>query len=810
MDLTQSRLTKKEWESIEVPVSVEEQGVGKLLMEGARQPLVRRNRAISLGSYLQIEKSPATADYFWTKYLLPELQRGKGGCATSAPTAHGFGAWVKPAKAPGLKSADRIRLRNADRSLACPDKRANIFEFVLIALVQDLYHARVHGGGCAWLTPYYALRALRDRAVAGLHERLIEEISALVERLDGEVRAEDLVLNASTVIEQNRALLEHADEQLFDHQRRLLEAAGEVGGPPRLILLTAPTGTGKTVTPVGLAERKRVIFVCAARHVGLALAKLAVSLQKKVAFAFGCDSEEDIRLHYYAATDCVRSRRSGQIVKVDNSAGAEVEIMICDVRSCPLATSYMARFNHPESMVLYWDEPTIALDYADHPCHPIIHRAWTSNVIPRVVLSSATLPTVEELGPTTSDFLERFPGAEVTVIESHECRKSIPLLARNGSVVAPHDLGTAKHGGTAGQAGSAARRALKNKTLFRHIGLAEACGFIRAFHAAHPDTNCLSTRFRTPGDITAESVKAYYLECVASAASRCGQDEFEQICLASNASRPRSTVRVMTSDAHTLTDGPTIYLADDVDRIARFFIKDAGLPTDVLDRLGKCIAQNEALRAKMDVMQRAYDDGTKKDEGKGRERRMAAGKVDPGMVRLAKNIDALRGLLRPASIAPVHIPNMHEHLKQHAPPEVTGSFAPDINEAEVEEVMLVEGVDDKWRLLLLLGVGVFAPWNSASYTEIMKKLAQEQKLFLVVATSDYIYGTNYQFCHGYIAKDLGNMTQEKCVQAMGRVGRNRLQQTYSIRFRDDALIRRLYSIEIDRPEVANMARLFAA
>ena len=123
-------------------------------------------------------------------------------------------------------------------------------------------------------------------------------------------------------------------------------------------------------------------------------------------------------------------------------------------------------------------------------------------------------------------------------------------------------------------------------------------------------------------------------------------------------------------------------------------------------------------------------------------------------------------------------------------------------------MMLVDGVDDKWKLLLLLGVGVFAPWNIPSYTEIMKDLAQRQKLYMVVATSDYIYGTNYQFCHGYIAKDLGAMSQEKCIQAMGRVGRNRLQQTYSIRFRDDELIRRLFTTETDRPEVANMQRLF--
>ena len=87
-------------------------------------------------------------------------------------------------------------------------------------------------------------------------------------------------------------------------------------------------------------------------------------------------------------------------------------------------------------------------------------------------------------------------------------------------------------------------------------------------------------------------------------------------------------------------------------------------------------------------------------------------------------------------------------------------------------------------------------------------MAQEQKLYLIIASDDYIYGTNYQFCHGYISKDLGEMSQEKLIQAMGRVGRNKIQQSYSIRFRDDELIHKLFHKQKDKPEVRNMALLF--
>ncbi|NDB70808.1 MAG: hypothetical protein EB015_22925, partial [Methylocystaceae bacterium] len=73
-----------------------------------------------------------------------------------------------------------------------------------------------------------------------------------------------------------------------------------------------------------MSEQHKIIFVCAARHVGLALAKAAISVNKKIAFAFGCCDASKIRLHYFAAKDYVKNRKSGGIFKVDNSVGDNV------------------------------------------------------------------------------------------------------------------------------------------------------------------------------------------------------------------------------------------------------------------------------------------------------------------------------------------------------------------------------------------------------------------------------------------------------------------------------------------------------
>jgi hypothetical protein len=54
------------------------------------------------------------------------------------------------------------------------------------------------------------------------------------------------------------------------------------------------------------------------------------------------------------------------------------------------------------------------------------------------------------------------------------------------------------------------------------------------------------------------------------------------------------------------------------------------------------------------------------------------------------------------------------------------------------------------------------------------------------------------------------LTLEKIIQALGRIGRNNIQQDYSIRFRDDEQILKIFTKEENKPEVMNMNRLFCS
>ena len=469
----------------------------------------------------------------------------------------------------------------------------------------------------------------------------------------------------------------------------------------------------------------------------------------------------------------------------------------------------MLAFNKVDEMITYWDEPTITLDYDDHPCHADIQRNWVENRIPKMVLSSATLPQEEEMMPTIMDFRARFAEAEITSILSHDCKKTIPILDRTGKVATPHSL----YGEDYRAVRKSAMYCKQHQTLLRYIDLGKAIALIELVNEKFPDAieddrYAIDTVFTEVESVNMFAIKNNYLDLLTS----IDPDQWPAISQAlaqSNAPKLGATagVKMATDDAHTLTDGPTIYLADDVDKIAKFCLQTAKIPTSELQCVAQAMAFNSTVNEKLVVMKKRLEDLTAADEGK--DHKMASDtRGNPEVKDLRKKIAQLEGTIKTVSLPSMYIPNKAEHLKRFVEDISGKEFKPDVPEEAVEQIMLVHDIEDHWKLLLMMGVGVFARHDSPKYTEIMKSLAQQQKLYLIIASTDYIYGTNYQFCHGYIGKDLEGMSQEKAIQAMGRVGRNRLQFTYSLRFRDDDIIRRLFEHDNSKPEVANMARLF--
>jgi len=800
MDLNQRKLSKSEWASIEVPVSIDEKRIHDLITAGFHDVNLQRNPSQSLLKYMKIAFSAQIDLYLYVHYIQPRILELRA--------RYTFSIDILKPNEHVMKKADLIRLANTDKLLA--EQRENLFEFIILDLLKKMFQENVKQK----YNTYYTLKNLITYRVEHVNQCLIKAVKEILVYVEKNVVLSDLVYNGQKIIEQNPFLLKYADETLYDHQKQLFTLCKQPQS--KLILYIAPTGTGKTLSPLGLTENYKVIFVCAARHVGLALAKAAISAHKKVAFAFGCNDAEDIRLHYFAAKEYSVNKKSGGIGKVDNSVGDKVELMISDIQSYLPAMYYMLAFNPKEKIILYWDEPTITLDYVEHDFHKIIKENWRQNLIPNVVLSSATLPQREELVDTVNDFCGKFYGAEVHDIVSYDCKKTIPLINKEGFVEMPHYLSADYT-----EMQKIVTHCLAYKTLLRYLDLGEAVAFIKLITTlqvtTQPDliTNrrlTLDLQFPTVDAINMINLKLYYLNLLGNIKPDAWPKIYQQL-LSERVKKQASNIHIVTKDAHTLTDGPTIFLADNAEKIAQFYIQSAGIPNHITVDIMKAIDFNSQLNEKIARETKDFEDGTKKDEGK--EKKSAnTDRMDPEMKKKLQTIQQLQAATKLIVLPPQYVPNTTEHLYKHSPQLYNREdlqnkpFTSNVSEDYVEKIMRISDIEDHWKLLLMMGIGVFAEHKSDRYTELMKSLVQEQKLYLIIATSDYIYGTNYQFCHGYISKDLGQMSQEKCIQAMGRVGRNKLQHDYSVRFRENDLIRKLFQKAEHSPEVLNMNLLF--
>ena len=75
MDLQQNKLTKSEWESIEIPSTPEEKKILKLIIKGFHNVNIKENETLSILSFLKLANTELINNYIFMKYLQPELQR---------------------------------------------------------------------------------------------------------------------------------------------------------------------------------------------------------------------------------------------------------------------------------------------------------------------------------------------------------------------------------------------------------------------------------------------------------------------------------------------------------------------------------------------------------------------------------------------------------------------------------------------------------------------------------------------------------------------------------------------------------------
>jgi len=324
--------------------------------------------------------------------------------------------------------------------------------------------------------------------------------------------------------------------------------------------------------------------------------------------------------------------------------------------------------------------------------------------------------------------------------------------------------------------------------------------------------------FADIGEITMTSIKEYYLLLLENIRPKYWPRVYETL-MDVRRRKFESVVNLSTSDAHTLTDGPTIYLTENVDKVAAFMLQTAKIPSVVMSDIMETIDFNTRVLEEItkteklikDLEGESAADTTSGGADEKKTRKFTSDtRVNPETERLHMKVEDLKKSVKYTALHELFVPNRLEHLKRWTTrTAITNEFTSFVEDDIVEQIMLLN-VANHWKLLLLMGVGAITNATDQKYTDIMKTLAKHQKLYLIITATDYIYGTNYQFCHGYIGKDLEGMSQEKAIQSMGRIGRGAIQQDYTIRVRHDAILRHIFTAlrSSEKPEVCAMNRLF--
>ena len=365
MDLTQQKLTKSEWEYLEVPVNIKEKKILELIYKGFDNINYTYNESKSLLGFMKINED---SDENFHLYLFENYFKK---IIIKIIKKYELSFDIKKIlknekKMKKLKQKDLIRLKNSSKKI--DELKEYVYEYILLNNISKFFKNDL----CP--KSYYTLTQLLKNSVLNINKYVLKLTEYVIKTYKNKINKVNLIKNALNNIEKNPVVFKFNDMKLYDHQRDLFKACKRLGA--KLLLYQAPTGTGKTMSPVGLAKRKKVIFTCAAKHIGLQLAKACISMEIPIAVAFGCKDPNDIRLHYFAAKDYVKNRRTGAIFRVDNSNGEKVQLIITDIQSYLPAMNYMLAFNDEQNIIWYWDEPTITLDYDSHEFHNILQKNW--------------------------------------------------------------------------------------------------------------------------------------------------------------------------------------------------------------------------------------------------------------------------------------------------------------------------------------------------------------------------------------------------------------------------------------------------
>lgn len=819
--LQQIKLTKDEWDKIEKPIEGErEKNILNMIQRGYNDENVIYNPYVSIRNFLNIQQK--FDSYIFESILKERINKIEKKINFFDKTEN-----LKIGKNT-ISKADQIKMRNSLKLFEKNKNNNDIIEFIYLdqlnIMAKVMYKQKIdYVKDKKYIQGLYNLYILQSIHKNDINEIFCKYIELVLDSHKKNLVVSSLLKHVPLYLENN-PIFNYTHYSLYSHQKSIFKIFKEKPSQSKLIFYCAPTSSGKTLTPLALTEDYKILFVCASKHIGLSLAKSAFQLKKKIGFAFGCHDVDQIRLNYNAINSYTTK---GYREVPDHSDGKKVELMICDILSFENAMMYMKAFHPLEKTILFWDEPTIGLDVETHPLHEQIKKNWDINRIPNVVFSCATLPRQDKIQNIVSSFQKRFTGSYFEYIETYDQVTNLMIYDEFGNVLMPHIyFDNYKE--------MIEFIDYQSKKYYKFYNAGECAKFL-IYYNKYIDSNFLSVQFNSLDDYNIESIKDKYISCLKSIQpdqwKRCMDGYFKKNPLFNKPHHMIGT-NLTTDQACGLTNGPTLYISDQTENICKFLLHIAKMEPNIIEKIQDKINYNTIISEQLSKKRKDYED--KIENFKDNEKVMENMRFPSDIMELHRDIECLQSKLKELNIDNKYKPNTRDHFKKwrsitndHVDYDESDVYTSHIGDKEAKDVMQLYTVHALYKILLLMGIGVFSneliqvvkedkkdkktvdiKKENNRYVEMIKLLAEQKALYLIIANSDYIYGTNYQFSHCYLGKDMQNLSQEKIIQCIGRIGRQDKNKHFSFRFRSKEHMKLLYEIPQYSIEAKNMNELF--
>jgi predicted RNA-binding protein Jag len=185
VDLYQKKLSKAEWDYMEIPESKDEIEILNLIKKGFSNVNIKYNAAKSIIGILKTSITEEIMVYLFTKYFRKKVEEI---CEEYEYTGFDCDEIIGKNKNLKIKKIDEMRIENNNFQ----DNNDKIYEFVLLEIIDkliDFYEDK----RANWYYYYYTLKFMKNNDIENLNTYVMKFVDNILEKYENEFKIKTFI-----------------------------------------------------------------------------------------------------------------------------------------------------------------------------------------------------------------------------------------------------------------------------------------------------------------------------------------------------------------------------------------------------------------------------------------------------------------------------------------------------------------------------------------------------------------------------------------------------------------------------------------